>query len=122
MRPDFLGAEMKTNIVAALLLGLAVTASIAASHSPNAPCLSVAQVAASTVPMTHGEIRKVDKDAGKVTIKHGPLINLEMPAMTMVFRVKDAAMLDTVKEGDKVKFVATRENGEITVIRLEREN
>ena len=72
--------------------------------------------------MAHGEIKKVDKEAGKITIKHGPLTNLEMPAMTMVFRVKDPAMLDQGKEGDKVKFVASRENGEITIIQLEREN
>jgi Cu/Ag efflux protein CusF len=68
--------------------------------------------------MTDGEVKKVDKDAGKLTIKHGPLTNLDMPGMTMVFRVKDPAMLDQVKEGDKIRFVADRVNGAITVVEL----
>ncbi|MGH6625425.1 MAG: copper-binding protein [Burkholderiaceae bacterium] len=60
--------------------------------------------AAGATDMTEGEIRKVDKDAKKITIKHGEIKNLEMPAMTMVFQVKDPAVLDKVKAGDKVRF------------------
>ena len=70
------------------------------------------------VAMTDGEVKKVDKDVGKLTIKHGPLTNLDMPGMTMVFRVKDPAMLDQVKEGDKIRFVAERVDGAITVVEL----
>ena len=66
-----------------------------------------------------GEIRKVDKETKKLTIKHGPLANLDMPAMTMVFRVKDPAMLDQVKQGDKVKFVAEKEGGAYVVTQIE---
>jgi Cu(I)/Ag(I) efflux system protein CusF len=69
--------------------------------------------------MAVGEIRKVDKDAQKITIKHGPLEKLEMPAMTMVFRVKDPAMLDQVKAGHKVKFEAEKAGGVFTVTRIE---
>ena len=69
--------------------------------------------------MTDGEVRKVDKDTGKVTIKHGPLQNLDMPAMTMVFRVKDPAMLDKFKEGDKIKFAADKVNGALTVTEIQ---
>lgn len=69
--------------------------------------------------MAVGEVKKVDKDAGKITLKHGPLANLDMPAMTMVFRVKDPSMLDQVKVGDKVSFVAEKLNGAITVTKLE---
>ena len=69
--------------------------------------------------MSTGEVRKVDKSSGKVTIKHGPIDNLGMPAMTMVFRVKDPAMLDQMKEGDKINFVAEKVNGAITVIQAE---
>ncbi|MCE3602826.1 copper-binding protein [Massilia sp. P8910] len=72
-----------------------------------------------TAPMSDGEIKKIDKDAGKITIKHGPLVNLEMPGMTMVFRVKDAAMLDQVKVGDKVKFNAEKASGALTVTGIE---
>jgi Cu/Ag efflux protein CusF len=69
--------------------------------------------------MSEGEIRRVDKDAKKITIKHGPLANLDMPAMTMVFQVKDPAMLEQVKAGDKVKFQAEKVGGAFTVTKLE---
>ncbi|WP_028100998.1 copper-binding protein [Pseudoduganella violaceinigra] len=62
-----------------------------------------------------GEIRKVDKPSGKLTIKHGELKNLGMGAMTMVFRAKDAAMLDKVKAGDKVRFSVESADGTLTV-------
>ncbi len=58
--------------------------------------------------MTDGEVRKVDKDNKKLTIKHGEIKNLDMPGMTMVFQVKDPAMLDQVKAGDKVKFTVEK--------------
>jgi Cu(I)/Ag(I) efflux system periplasmic protein CusF len=54
--------------------------------------------------MTDGEVRKIDKDSKKITLKHAEIKSLDMPAMTMVFQVKDPAMLDAVKSGDKVKF------------------
>lgn len=69
-----------------------------------------------------GEVRKVDKDTGKLTIKHGPLDNLGMPGMTMVFKAQDPAMLDQVKAGDHVRFRAERVNGALTVTRLELAN
>ena len=69
--------------------------------------------------LADGEIRKVDRDAKKITIKHGPMPNLDMPPMTMVFQVKDAAMLDQVKPGDKVKFSAEKLGGAYTVTRIE---
>ena len=70
-------------------------------------------------PMTEGTVKKLDKTAGKLTIAHGPLENLGMPGMTMVFRAKDAAMLDQVKAGDKIRFTAERIGGAFTVIALE---
>jgi len=69
--------------------------------------------------MSEAEVRKVDKDAGKLTLKHGPIPNLEMPPMTMVFRVKEAGMLDAVKPGDKVSFQAEKINGQYTVTRIQ---
>lgn len=76
-----------------------------------------ASAAASAIDATfaEGEVKKVDKAAGKVTIKHGPLPSLDMPAMTMVFRVKDPAMLDQVKTGDNIKFKADKVQGAYTV-------
>ena len=69
--------------------------------------------------LSDGEVRKVDKEAKKITIKHGPLANLDMPPMTMVFQVKDPAMLDQVKAGDKVKFQAEKTGGAYTVTKIE---
>jgi len=68
-----------------------------------------------------GEVRKVNRDAQKITIKHGPIENLGMPPMTMVFRAQNAAMLDQVKAGDKVRFRAENINGQFTLTRIERE-
>ena len=69
--------------------------------------------------MAEGEVRKVDKEQRKVTVKHGEIKSLDMPAMTMVFRVKDAALLDKVKEGDKIKFAAEKIEGNITITQIE---
>ena len=69
--------------------------------------------------MAEGEVRKVDKDAKKITIKHGPLQRLDMPAMTMVFQVKDPAMLDQVKAGDKIRFDAEKVGGGFVVTKIE---
>ncbi|WP_010090001.1 copper-binding protein [Burkholderia ubonensis] len=81
----------------------------------------VKQSAEAASGMSHGEIRKVDTAAGKLTIKHGPLENLGMDAMTMVFKVKDAAMLSQVKAGDKIDFVAEEVNGALTVTKLQKQ-
>lgn len=69
-----------------------------------------------------GEVKKVDKEAGKVTLKHGQIKNLDMPAMTMLFRVKEPQMLDQLKEGDKIKFTVDRVNGALTITSLEPAN
>ena len=64
--------------------------------------------AAAPAPSAEGEVKKVDKGASKITIKHGEIKNIDMPPMTMVFQVKDAALLDKVKVGDKVRFAAEK--------------
>jgi len=68
--------------------------------------------------MVKGEVVKVDKAAGKVTLKHGPIKKLDMDSMTMVFRVADPAMLDKMKAGDKIEFEADRVNGAITLTKI----
>ena len=68
--------------------------------------------------MVKAEVVKVDKAAGKVTLKHGPIKDLDMDAMTMVFRVADPSMLDKVKQGDRIEFEAARVNGAITVTKI----
>ena len=67
---------------------------------------------------TDAEVRKIDRDQGKITLRHGEIKNLDMPAMTMVFRVAQAQLLDGLTEGSKVKFDAEKVNGQYTVVRL----
>jgi Cu(I)/Ag(I) efflux system periplasmic protein CusF len=68
---------------------------------------------------SEAEVRKVNKDAGKITLKHGPIPNLDMGPMSMVFRAKDPAMLDAVKAGDKVRFKADKIQGSYTIIEIQ---
>jgi Cu/Ag efflux protein CusF len=71
------------------------------------------------VEMTDGEVRKVDKNAKKITIKHGPIKNLDMPGMTMVFQAKDPAILEQVQKGDKVKFKAAMDGSAMVVTEIQ---
>jgi len=114
--------NIKSLVIAATLLS-SVTFSYAASHAA-APAVSSAAAATATatatsLPMTDAEIRKIDLENKKVTLKHGEIKNLDMPGMTMVFQVKDTAMLEKVKAGDKVKFTADKVNGAFTVLSIE---
>jgi Cu(I)/Ag(I) efflux system protein CusF len=70
--------------------------------------------------MVTGTVKKIDEAQGKITLDHGPIKNLNMDAMTMVFRAQDPAMLKAVKQGDKVKFEADRVNGQITVTNIQK--
>jgi Cu(I)/Ag(I) efflux system protein CusF len=85
------------------------------------PTTEAAQPASSAAAgtMIDGEVRKVDKEAGKITLRHGPIAHLDMRTMSMVFRVRDPKMLDQVKEGDKVRFAADKVNGLFTVTQME---
>ena len=66
-----------------------------------------------------GEVRKVDRDNLKITIKHGEIKSFDMPAMTMVFTVKDPVLLEAAKPGDKVRFGVAREDGKFVVTAIE---
>ena len=81
--------------------------------------LTISPTAMAALPMVDGEVRKIDPSANKITLKHGEIKNLEMPPMTMVFQVKDPAMLEKVKAGDKVQFTVDNVNGAMTVLTLE---
>lgn len=69
--------------------------------------------------MTDGEVRKVDMDTAKVTLKHSDIKSLDMPAMTMIFNVKDKTMLAALKAGDKVKFKAVNDAGKVTITEMQ---
>jgi Cu/Ag efflux protein CusF len=97
---------------------LAVALAIAPASSASAA--SHAREAVAAAPSwTDAEVRKVDRDAGKITLRHQEIRSLEMPPMTMVFVVKDRAMLDQVKQGDPVRFAAEKVGGILTVTALE---
>jgi Cu/Ag efflux protein CusF len=76
--------------------------------------------AAAAQSMTNGQVRKIDAEQGKVTLRHEPIKNLDMDSMTMVFRVQNPEMLKGLKAGDRVKFAADRVNGQITIIQMEK--
>ena len=110
---------MKTIVYAASLALLGTTApALAAEHQDHAKH-QPGSTAAASASLTEGEVRKVDKDAKKLTIRHGAIANLDMPPMTMVFQVQDAAILDSVKAGDKIRFQAEKSGGAFTVTRVE---
>ena len=106
------------SITLIFVAGAAIAADEHAGH--HATPATTAQVSASAAPMTEGEVRKVDKEQGKITLKHGEIKNLDMPGMTMVFRVKDPAILDQVKEGDQILFTAEKPGGQYTVTAIQK--
>lgn len=105
-----------------LALGISLTSGMPAlaegQHMGHSHDQAMNQTAMHTT-LSDGLVKKVDKDRGKITLKHGPLKNMGMPGMTMVFRVQDASMLDQIKPGDKVRFYAENMNGALTVTKLE---
>ena len=112
----------KTLLTLSLAAMLTSGAAFATSHehSSHHPAGQPAAAAAPAATLTEGEVRKIDKEQGKITLRHGEIKNLDMPGMTMVFRVKQAALLDGVKEGDKVGFTADKIGGQFTVTAIEK--
>ena len=116
---------LKTLLTVATLM-VATSTVFAASHAGapmpmnDAKKIEMAAPAAmSNLPLADAEVRKVDMENKKITLKHGEIKNLDMPGMTMVFQVKDPAMLDKVKAGDKVKFSADKIGGAIVVTHIQ---
>lgn len=97
--------------ISAVAVGIALPMSSFAQASMEPGKTEAAQSAS----LTDGEIKKVDLDNGKVTIKHGEIKHMDMPGMTMVFTAKDKSLLSNVKPGDKVKFMVVNEGGKMVV-------
>jgi Cu(I)/Ag(I) efflux system periplasmic protein CusF len=91
----------------------------AAAQHVHPVAAAAAQPAARAAELSEGEVRKVDIEGRKITLKHGPLKNLDMPGMTMAFQVADPALLAKVKVGDKVRFVAANPGGRLTITQIE---
>lgn len=109
--------KQTSRLLAAAALAASVLAPLSAlAQSQTEPGKTEA---AQAVSLTDGEVRKIDKDAGKLTIKHGEIRHMDMPGMTMVFVVRDKALLDNVKVGDKIEFMVIRENGRMVVTQIQ---
>ncbi|MDB5898044.1 MAG: transporter [Ramlibacter sp.] len=106
-----------TLALAAVLLATAAGAQQAPAAADHAAHHGPAEAAAA--PQSQGEVRKVDLEQGKVTLRHGPLINLDMPAMTMVFTAADPKLLQGLKPGDQVRFTAEKKDGTFLVTTIE---
>ena len=107
--------HLKTLLSISALALLAPVAAIADdAHHKAAPAAGTA-----AADMTDGEVRKIDMEGSKITLKHADIKSLDMPGMTMVFVVKDKAMLDKLKAGDKVKFKAINDAGKFTVTEIQ---
>ena len=108
----------------AALLGGAAAASASGAPADMAADRSTADGASPTAieatdGYTEGEVRRIDREAGRLTLRHGPLRNLDMPGMTMVFDVAEAAVLDRLRPGERVRFQAGKVDGRFVVTRIE---
>lgn len=103
-------------LLSALLTGPALAQQKADDHSAHH---AASPAAASPADLVDGEVRKVDRGAAKLTLRHGEIKHLDMPGMTMVFQVREPALLDKVKVGDKVKFRAEKSGGGYMVTAME---
>ena len=108
---------MKALNIFLVAAALTVSTSVLADDKPG-QSQSPSATAQNPTGFTEGEVRKVDMEQGKVTLKHGAIENLGMSPMTMIFRASDPAMLSKLKVGDTVKFKADRVNGAITIIEI----
>lgn len=109
-----------------LILAATLAGSVYANTHTAAPAATSAAsqsgTATSPVDMADGEIRKVDMDTQKITIKHGEIKNLDMPGMTMVFQAQDPALLGKIKAGDKVRFKAEKDGPAFVVTDIQPAN
>jgi Cu(I)/Ag(I) efflux system periplasmic protein CusF len=111
---------MKTSsLICSIALTLFASGSFAQATAPSTPSTS-ATVAPMVKDMADAEVRKVDRDAKKVTLKHGPIKNLDMPSMTMVFQVRDEKLFDKLVAGEKIKFTAEQLQGAFVVTGVEK--
>ena len=115
----FTAKKLNGALTVTALQNATVMTGAAAAQASATETMPAADTKSAALSLADGEIKKVDKEAGKITVKHGPLVDLGMPAMTMVFKVKDAAMLEQVKAGDKVKFTVEKINGAFTITELQ---
>ena len=103
-----------------LVFAAASFTTVYAQDKHHSPADAVSAVFASH--MADGEIKKINRDSKKMTIKHGDIKSLDMPGMTMVFQIRDTSLLETFKAGDKVKFVIEKLDGAFVVTSMQLAN
>lgn len=117
---------LKTRALGVAVAVLALLTGAPAGAQGTAPAAGAAPVAApnaaapQATAKAEAEVRRVEPSTGRIQLRHGYIANLDMPPMTMVFRVKNAALLDGLKEGDKILFTAEKIDGAYTVTSLEK--
>ena len=109
--------DLKLSVVPALLLACWLAPHPVCAQTGAATGERPATVQTRT-DLTAGEVRRVDKATGRVTIRHERIVNLNMPPMTMVFRVADKGMLETLRPGDRILFRAEENNGVLTLTEI----
>ena len=108
--------NFKIFLIFVAIVGSTAHAQIAIKPSDTPTTLdSKKELAAAVENMADAEVRKIDLENKKITLRHGFIKNLDMPAMSMVFNVKDVTLLEKVKVGDKVKFSAEKLDGVFVV-------
>ena len=115
-----MNTPLKT-LLAGISLALLTPMAALANDAHHKPAPAETSTPAGVADMTDAEVRTIDMDTGKVTLRHADIKSLDMPAMTMVFVVKDKTMLDKLKTGDKVKFKAINDAGKFTVTEIQKD-
>jgi Cu/Ag efflux protein CusF len=110
--------DLKKPLVAVTMLAMLGGSGLALAQMNHGDMGTMTTHAADQASMTDGEVKKIDREQAKLTIKHGDIKNLDMPGMTMVFLVKDKSYLDKVKVGDKIKFTVMMENGKMVITEI----
>ena len=107
------------HLLASILIATPLALSLPALAQGTSAAPGQAKASAPSAAWTDGVVRTIHKPAGQITIAHEPLVNLGMGKMTMTFRVKTPALIEGIKEGSRIRFVAENVNGELTVVALE---
>lgn len=112
---------MKTSLPLVLALcALVATPAFAQPHQDHSTHGATPDATPTAAPLVHGEVRKIDPATNKVTLRHGPIPNLSMPPMTMVFQARDPEQIAGLAMGDKVRFSVVSERGALVLTALER--
>lgn len=107
--------------VAASLLSAVLSVQAQSSHDHhNMPATESASASAAPLPWVEAEVRRVDTAAGKISLRHGDIPNLDMPGMTMVFQMQETSQLNGLKAGDQVRFTAVQAQGAYVVQQIEK--